>query len=165
MLFGISGKPVPTNLPYAMPINQACTIPGRSFPPCLVYAIAWRETIFGQTIGLWNASTVVSGDGGHGLLQLTSSFPAAWQDPSVNIGFAIQQFLMPDLIWWTQQIPGIQGDDLVRCVAASFNAGREGAWRGHMEGNVDKYTTGGDRGPYAADVLNIYHNLVMRGAP
>ncbi len=156
MLYGMSGGPLPANLPYAQDVIAAC---GSNFPPLVAYSVAARETIMGQLAGEWNAATVVSGDGGHGLFQLTSSFPSNWQDPQANARYAMENWLVPDMNWWRSQIPGLQGDDLIRCIAASFNAGRGGAWRGHQEGSIDLYTTDN----YGSGVLSIYKSLFLTG--
>lgn len=152
MRWGLAGGPIPQHLPYAAQIQSACE--DRNFSPLLAYAIAWRETIRGEVDGNWTAATVVSGDGGHGLFQLTSSYPPDWADPSANATYALDRFLIPDATYWVTRT-SIRGDDLVRCLAASFNAGLGGAWAGHEKGNVDLYTTDN----YAADVLRQYQRL------
>lgn len=158
MMFGMHGGPLPPTLPYAGAISAAC---GQLFPPLVAYSVACRESIIGEMNGKWDAATVVSGDNGHGLFQLTSWFPQHWEDPQTNAIAAVRNWFVPDMLWWRDQIPGVQGDDLVRCIAASFNAGRGGAWNGHIAGDVDKYTTDN----YAAGVLQIYRNLLQKGTP
>lgn len=158
MMFGMHGGPLPPSLPYAGAISNAC---GQLFPPLVAYSIACRESIIGEMNGKWTASKVVSGDGGYGLFQLTSYVPAGWDDPQQNATCAVRNWLVPDMLWWRQQIPGVDGDDLVRCIAASFNAGRGGAWRGHTQGSVDLYTSDN----YGAGVLQIYKNLLQKGRP
>lgn len=157
--WGISGRVIPTGLLYAGPIGKACQ--DRNFPPCFAYAIAARESIIGEMNGKWKASTVVSFDNGHGLFQLTSSWPSNWEDPYTNALYAIDNFLIPDIAQWIKRIPDLQANDLVRCAAASFNAGFGGAWSGHADGDVDKYTS--DR--YGQGVLDIYLNLLRKGEP
>ena len=56
---------------------------------------------------------------------------------------------------------GLELDDLVRAIAASFNAGIGGAAEGHAIGNVDAYTTNG----YAARALQNYQNLLRGVTP
>jgi hypothetical protein len=158
MRWGISGEPVSETLLYAVPINDAGIKQG--FPPTLAYSIAWIESIQGEVNGKWNAATVQSADGGWGLFQLTSFHPDNWQDPYVNAHFAIQDWLLPDAIYWFRHYE-YTGNDLIRCVAASFNAGLNGALKGHAEGDVGKYTT--DRYPDRA--LAVYEKLVATGKP
>lgn len=156
MIYGISGTALPAHLPYAANIQKICTTPVDNFSPCLAYAIAWRETIRGTK----NPVTVISGDGGHGLFQLTSSFPSDWDDVDANIRYALDHFLIDDLNFFANQ--GLRGDDLVRCVAAAFNSGQGTAWLNHQAGNVDLGTTGHN---YASDVLSNYHRLISGQDP
>lgn len=154
---GIDGGTLSPDLPYAAPVLSACGV--ADFFPSLAYAIFWRETISGEVAGMWTAATVVSPDGGHGLGQLTSlPIPPKWQDPYANALWAIDNFLKPaESFWKTFE----QGDDLVRCIAAEYNAGRGQAIKGHEEGNVDAYTTDN----YAAAVLGFYTSIVNAGKP
>jgi hypothetical protein len=161
LLYDISGVSIPKlnpALPYATTIQAPCLEHG--FPPCVAYAIAWRESISGEVHGSWNAATVLSGDGGHGLFQLTSEFPEGWDDEDINVRYALSNFLIPDLHQFARR--GLRGDDLVRLVAASFNAGATAAWEAHLTGNVDLATTGND---YSACVLETYQRLVKGLAP
>jgi hypothetical protein len=158
VIYGLSGAPVPSTLPYAGYINRACDV--ENFPPAFAYAIAWRETISGEGSSQWTAATVVSSDGGHGLYQLTASYPDDWQDPRANCEYAIDEFLRPAVSYW-HGLEGYSGDDLVRLVAATFNAGLGNARAGHGAGNVDLYTTQN----YAAGVLAIYKALIATGKP
>lgn len=158
MLYDISGKPIPTTLPYAAIIQSACQ--ELHYPPCVAYAIAWRESISGEVHGSWDARTVLSGDGGHGLFQLTSSFPEGWDDENVNVRYALSNFLVPSLHQFGGR--GLAGDDLVRIVAAAFNAGATAAWEAHLAGDVDLATTGND---YASAILATYHKLVKGENP
>jgi hypothetical protein len=154
MEHGIEAGTIPNHLPYAIDIQAGCE--EHNFSPALTYAVAWRETIRGELNGSWCAATVLSGDGGHGLFQLTSSWPENnWQDPKANTSFAITKFLIPSMNWFLDQ--GLTGEALIRCIAASFNAGIGGAWNAHLEGNVDLVTTGND---YAADVFQIYTAII-----
>lgn len=144
-------------LPYVSQVLQSCTL--LNWFQSVAYAIAWRESISGQVAGLWpNAATVLSDDGGHGLFQLTYSFPDEWDDPYRNALYAIVTFLEPAETYWAQVE---QGDNLVRCIAAEYNAGRDLALKGHDEGDVDKYTTDN----YAAAVLGFYHSILASGKP
>ena len=159
MRWGVSGQPLDANLPYASVIGTACT--QLDFPPCFAYAIGWVETISGEVAGLWpSAARVISGDGGHGLFQLTSWVPDNWDDPAVNTGYAIRDWLLPDVQYWNRQRAQV-GDALVKCVAASFNGGLGGAQRGFDEGDVNKYTTNG----YGSRVVAAYHRLVAGHRP
>lgn len=158
MIYNISGKPIPKTLPYAAIIQAPCVELG--FPPCLAYAIAWRESISGQMHGSWNAATVLSGDGGHGLFQLTSSFPEGWEDENVNVRYALSNFLLPALHEFARR--GLRGDDLARLVAASFNAGESAAWTAHLAGNVDLATSGNN---YAVSILATLHRLAQGKGP
>lgn len=158
MLYGISGKPIPKTLPYAATIQAPCVELG--FSPCLAYAIAWRESISGEVNGAWDARTILSGDGGHGLFQLTSAFPEGWENEDVNVRYALSTFLVPALHQFARR--GLLGDDLARLVAASFNAGERAAWEAHLAGNVDLATTGND---YSSSVLLNFHRLIKGENP
>jgi hypothetical protein len=153
MKYGLSGAPVPTALRYADAVNFGAE--QFDVSPFLCYAIAYRETIHGEIVGLWpNAATVVSDDGGHGLFQITSPpIPPGWADPYENARWAVQRFIVQALGQWA---PANQGDDLVRLVAVTFNAGYGNAKAGHEVGNVDLYSTN----DYGAGVLAYYHALV-----
>lgn len=148
---GISAKPVDESLPYAEEINTACQVGG--FSPLVAYAVKWNETA-----DLPNAATVVSADDGHGLFQLTASWPSGWRDPYTNALYAVDNFLVPAETYWA---PIVQGEDLVRCIAAEFNAGRSNAIAGHQNGDVDKYTTN----DYGRRALATYHKLLSGVAP
>jgi hypothetical protein len=158
MIYDISGRPIPKTLPYAATIQAPCVELG--FSPCLAYAIAWRESISGEVHGTWNAATVLSGDGGHGLFQLTSTFPEGWDDENINVRYALSNFLIPALHQFARR--GLRGEDLIRLVAASFNAGESAAWEAHLAGNVDLATTGND---YSTCVLASYGRLVKGEDP
>jgi hypothetical protein len=154
VLYEISGLSIPKQLPYAATIQGPCLELG--FPPCLAYAIAWRESISGEVNGSWNAATVLSGDGGHGLFQLTSTFPEGWDNENINVRYALSNFLIPALHQFARR--GLLGDDLARLVAASFNAGETAAWEAHLAGDCDLATTGND---YARAVLATFHRLIQ----
>ena len=158
MRWGVSGKPIPSGLPYEEQIKDACFV--YSFPPCLAYAIASVETIGGEVAGSWNAATVISADGGHGLFQLTSYVPPGWDDPATNASCAVLDWLVPDATRAFQELR-LSGDNLVRAVAASFNAGWYGMMSGHRLNDVDRFTTN----HYAARVLANYHKLVAGQSP
>jgi hypothetical protein len=155
MLHGIEGKPlrVDTGLPYA----ALCNVIGTEldFPPCLLYAVAFRECIgeYGE------APDILSFDGGHGLCQLTSSFPQDWADPGANLRYAVTQFLIPAMSYWAGQ--GEAGDALVKLVADTYNEGLSAAIEYHAEGNADLGTTN----HYGSNVLRIYHQLVAGEQP
>lgn len=127
---GISGAPLPAGFPYKDLIDSLSL--KYEVSPCLVGAIKMNES------GLTDSPDVESGDGGHGLMQLTSSYPDNWQDPATNIEYAIKNFIIPAWQYWDQYL---QADGLVRAIAASYNAGIGAAIEGHDKGNVDLYTT------------------------
>jgi len=158
MQFGIEAGIIPSHLPYSSPIQEACQAADLS--PALAYGIAFRESIRGELAGLWTAATVVSGDGGYGLFQLTSSYPKNWDQPRANADWALSQFIKPALTFFSAQ--GLTGEALIRCIAAAFNAGLETAWEAHNNGNVDACTTGCD---YAADVFAIYSAIIAGRTP
>ena len=158
MRFGISGHPIPAGLPYAAEITTACA--AEDMPPCLLYALAWRESIQGEVNGSWNAATVVSADGGHGLFQLTSSYPSNWADPTHNAAYAIADFVSPTIDYWNG-IHKFTGETLVLLVAATFNEGLGAAIRYHAEGDVDAGTTN----EYGHGVLAIYRTLISGQKP
>ena len=153
---GISGREVDESLPYASITNTVCD--NEQFFPAVAYAIFWQESIQGQVNGKWNAATVESDDGGHGIGQLTSSWPSDWQDPTANITYAVEHYLLPALDYWKSSL---QGDDLVRAIAATYNAGLGAALAGHAQGNIDLYTTD----DYAARALASYTAIVLTGKP
>lgn len=159
---GIAGAVVPLSLQYADEINRACVL--GDFSPMVAYAVKWNETA-----AMPNATTVISGDDGHGLFQITPEdwwtpemvsrwASIDWTNPYSNALFAVDYFLVPAETYW-QSI--FQGEDLVRAIAAEFNAGRTAAIDGHREGNLDKYTTKG----YAARALATYLRLLSGEAP
>jgi hypothetical protein len=147
---GISGLPLPAAFPYWQIFQDLCM--KYEVAPCLVGAIKVNES------GLTDPPDVMSGDGGHGLMQLTSSWPENWADPATNIEFAIVNFILPDWRYWDQYL---QGDGLVRAIAASYNAGLGNAIAGHEQGNLDLYTTDN----YAARALANYYQLAAGTLP
>ena len=151
-----SGNLNPT-LPYASEVTSASIV--TNIPTCLLYAICWHESIQGEINGSWIAATVVSADGGHGLGQLTSSYPENWDDPYSNACWAATYYIIPAAEYWVNQVtdPGA----LVKCIAATYNAGLGNAIAGHAQNNVDLYTTNN----YGAVVETIYFNLLTTGNP
>src|ERR1700676_3052262 len=156
--YGVSGADLPDNFPYKDAIDQACVL--FEFSPVLAGAVAWRETL---EIAAWIGTaypgktplTVVTGDGGHGLFQLTSEVPLNWENPFVNAQVAVRDYLAKDLEHWHAKY-GLEGEDLVRATAASFNAGWDQAEKWHLQGDVDLYTTH----RYGVGVLVNYRALV-----
>jgi soluble lytic murein transglycosylase-like protein len=142
---GIQSGVVPADWPFAKEIPAAAD--ARGFSAILIAAIQHNETD-----DMPDAATIVSADGGRGVMQLTATFPPNWKDPSVNIQYAIDFFLKPAEEFWADSEQGV---DLVRCIAAEYNAGRGNAIRGHDEGDVDLYTTNN----YAARALETYQKL------
>jgi hypothetical protein len=150
---------IPINYRYAWPIQSAAdNVKTSAF---LLYAIAETETIDGELAGMWDAASVVSADGGHGLFQLTSSYPSFWEDPRTNAQYAAANFVIPAWSFWATRYD-LVGDALVRAVAAEFNAGRANALAGYTEhGDVGFYTTK-QNGTTSYDrvVLGHYHELL-----
>jgi len=142
---GISGAPLPPGFPYK-DIIDALSVKYQ-VSPCLVGAIKVNES------GLSDPPDVMSGDGGHGLMQLTSSWPENWADPYANIEYAIAHFIVPAWQYWDQWL---QGEGLIRAIAASYNAGLGNAIAGHEKGNVDLYTTNN----YGQRALEHYQDLL-----
>jgi hypothetical protein len=103
----------------------------------------------------------ISGDGGHGIYQLTSFVPPQWDDPYTNAYWAIHSWLKPDMEYFNQAY-GLVGDDLIRITADSFNEGRQAAINYHLQGNADAGTTHAN---YGADVLNCVHFLLAGNPP
>lgn len=143
-------------LPYSDITNQVCVV--REFFPCVAYAIFWQESIEGETEGKWDAKTIVSEDGGHGIGQLTSSWPSNWEDPRANIDYAVEHFMVPAFHNWRGEL---LGSDLVRAIAATYNAGYGQAEAGHERGNLDTFTSD----DYASRALQTYNNLLTTGKP
>jgi len=159
MMHGISAAPVPAlGLPFADAVNLVC-MQKNSFP-CVLYAVGWRESI--REYGLAAATrTSDNNDGGHGIWQLTSSYPPNWQDPQANCAFAIDHFIIPALDFWFNRM-GQTDVALIKCIAAEFNAGRSGAMGGFTLGNVDQNTTHGN---YGHDVVTQYNRLLAHMPP
>lgn len=159
MLYGVSGAGLPSGLPYGDAIQAAAV--AANFPPCWLYAQGWQETI---KVAGWLQSMgkapddYISFDNGHGIFQLTSSWPDDWTDPNANAAYAIAHFLQPAVTFWHTTYQMV-GDDLVRSVAAEFNAGRGGAESGHRDGDVGKFTTHTGGIAYSDLVLKYYHQL------
>ncbi len=149
---GISAGPLPQiNLPFGTVVEKASD--DADFSPLVVYAIKVNES------GDGTDPAVQSDDGGHGLMQLTASFPQNWADPYANVAYAIVNFLIPAENFWAGQ--GFSGDDLVRAIAAEYNAGRFQALAGHNAGDFDRYTTNA----YAARALAHYTALRAGQSP
>ena len=147
---GIFGTSLDLSIRFAREITAACA--ATDWFPYVVAAIQQNETS-----ALPNAATIVSPDGGHGVMQLTATYPENWADPYANILYAIEHFLKPAEAYWCGHV---QGEDLVRAIAAEYNAGRGNAILGHKAGNLDLYTTD----HYAARALQAYLRLVHDGA-
>jgi hypothetical protein len=165
MRYGISGAPVPSGLPFAAQVMAASATAG--VPPCLVYAIKVNETGLGRVADVLQDGALSTGlmpDGsnaGHGIFQLTSSWPLTWADPQANANYAVRCFISPAIEFWNG-VHGYTGDALVRCVAASFNAGVGAAWLWHVEyNNVDAF----DTDHYGARALKHYHDLILGKSP
>jgi hypothetical protein len=159
MKYGVSGAPLPDGLDYGEAVRAAAS--ASDFAPCWLYAHAWQETI---KIDGMDAAGALSGDGGHGLLQLTASYPSNWDDPQANASYAITNFLEPAIAYWNG-VRGIDGDALVKCVAAEYNAGRTNAIKGYEAGDVGKYTTHTAGVSYSDLVLRYYRQLSAGQSP
>ncbi len=158
----ISGAPVPATLPYAAVVNAAAV--AANFWPMVAYAIFYHESIHGEVCGWWNACTVVSPDGGHGLGQLTPSasgipIDGDYADPANNAAQAIANYLVPLRDHYVAL--GFSGLTLLRFIAAAYNAGESNAWAGHLRGDLDLYTTNRDY----ADWVTAYFNALDAGTP
>jgi hypothetical protein len=156
---GIEGGPLTDKHEYAEIVNRLSAERGVS--PLLVYAIRLNETSEGfPPGGLQGGADPETGDmpdgsnAGHGIMQLTSSWPNDWSDPEANFKYAIEQFIEPDWNAWAEQT-GLQGDGLVRAIAASYNAGLGAAMLAHKRGDVDAVTTN----RYGERALEHYHAL------
>jgi hypothetical protein len=156
-IWGLSGASVASGLLYAGAINGSAQ--RANFPPPLLYAICFIESIGGEYNDEWNAATVISADGGHGLGQLTASYPDNWSDPSANADYAVSVFLVPAVNYWHGNMQ-LTGEALIKCVAATYNAGLGNAQLGFTDGNVDEYTTGHD---YGRRCIAVYNALVAGG--
>lgn len=158
MEYGISGAPLPAGFPCGSIIADACESAG--FFPLVVGAIKMNETGWSTNadelqIGA-DATTLLLPDGsraGVGLMQLTSSYPDNWRDPLATFLYAIHHFLIPALDAWKNDL---QGDDLVRAMAATYNGGLGAAEDGHAQGDLDLFTTD----HYAQRALTHYHALL-----
>ncbi len=146
MKYGISGGPLPGGLPYGAEIERACE--ALTFSPILAYAVKQNET------SPADPPSVTSADGGHGIFQLTASYPANWADPYANAVYAVAQFLLPAQEFWAAI--GYTGDNLVRLTAATFNEGLGNAIAAHKSGDVDRWTTN----RYGARALANFHALL-----
>lgn len=160
MRWGISGQALPAGLRYGDEISAACA--AYNFPPCFAYAIAWRESIRGEAGGKWNAATVVSADGGHGLFQLTSYVPDGWSDPLTNAEAALKYWLLPNVNAFYDRFE-LRGDALVKAAADAFNRGYGAVAADLSAGrDPDAASSGGN---YGADVLNQYQRLAAGENP
>lgn len=173
MIDGISGAPCPAAFPFSELIDELAA--QQNFFPCVVAAIKWNETTSNTDpkevqdgaiippgdITLVDPESILMPDGsqaGLGLMQLTSSFPRDWYVDGVNIEYAIEHFLVADWHYWRGTF---KGDDLVRAIACSYNAGPGNATKGHLEGDLDKYTTN----RYGERALAAYQALIAGKIP
>ncbi len=156
-MYGLSGKSVPSSYLYADVINQAAISKGVS--PIAMYAIAWRETLgvagwIKATYGV-DPADFISFDGGHGVFQLTASYPPDWNDVLQNALYAIDDFYEPYLQDWLAR--GYTGTTLLQLAADDYNAGDTPVDIAHKAGRADSATTGGN---YGSDVVLSYNNLL-----
>jgi hypothetical protein len=169
---GIESGPLPNiGLPFAAEIEKACALHD-TFSPLVAYAVKVNETSNSTDAAEMQDGTVPGTDyledgsnAGHGIFQLTSSWPSDWADPYANAAYAIWhddavlQGLRACETYWANQ--GVTGEGLVRAIAASFNAGINGAQQGHDCGNVDLNTTNN----YGARALSHYQALAAGRSP
>jgi hypothetical protein len=150
MLWGMSGKPCPPGLTGAGVFNSTRV-------PLLTAAIAQRETL---SVMPWaQALTYIAFDNGHGLMQLTSSWPpVGWDDALTNVAYAWSNFITPALNYW-HGLEQYTGDTLVLLVAATYNEGLSAARKYHASGDVDAETTD----EYGHGVLAYYTSLENTG--
>lgn len=146
---GIDGGPLASRHEYAAIVNGLSL--GFNVSPLLVYAIRLNETSEGDP------PDILSNDGGHGIMQLTSSYPSNWTDPTANISYAIAHFIEPDWQSWKEADPSLAGDDLIRCIAVGYNAGFGTALAAHRAGDVDRVSYSGH---YGVDAVRNYHALL-----
>lgn len=166
---GLSAGPLPRiPLPFRDEIERACE--ELNFSPLVAYAIKVNETNLSTDPGEIqigaDPKTLCMPDGspcGVGIFQLTSSHPDGWRDPYVCALEAIRGWLIPAETFWSAR--GMQAEDLVRAIAASFNAGIGGAEQGHAEGDIGKFTTFSGGVSYADRALNHYRKLLKGQAP
>ena len=156
MIYGLSGAPVNPTLLYAGYTNRAAV--DCNFPPAVIYAVAYHETI--SSYPKIDPATYISDDQGHGLCQLTASWPDGWADPYTNATYAILSFLEPAIKYW-HGLYGYQGTTLLKLVAATYNEGLGAAIKYHEQGNVDAGTTN----DYGQAIVDIYTNLTQKGIP
>lgn len=131
MEFGVLDPPLPPDAPFRQEIGLTCQ--SANISRSLVYAVGWNETLgeYGAKAAdkLQDGADPVTqkmpdgGDAGHGVFQLTSSWPPNWSDPVENCRYAINNFIRPAMHYWAAQ--GYRGEQLVLLTAAEFNAGRE----------------------------------------
>jgi membrane-bound lytic murein transglycosylase MltF len=135
--------------PYAEIVRQVAREQGRD--PLLLAALVDREDP-------WWDPNIVSGDGGHGLGQITSDTAwiasAAWWDPYTNLTKAAEM-LGVELDFFRSKFP----DDptlATQYALAAYNRGRTKVWAGAQRGEPpDTGTTDN----YATGVWSIYDRL------
>lgn len=172
---GLLAGPLPTglNLPFADAVARACA-QFATFSPLVAYAIKVNETGDSTDPAQMQDGTVPGTDhlsdgsnAGHGIFQLTSAWPMQWAAPEQNASFAIwhdgPEFagMHAAETYWAAR--DMQGDDLVRCIFASYNAGIGGAEQGHAEGDVGKYTTKDSSGANYADRALAHYKALAAG--
>lgn len=165
-MYGISASSLPDGFPFEHEIALACI--ERNWWPCLIGAVKLNETgLSTNPHELEEGANPITGllpngdNAGHGPMQLTAKWPADWFDPKANFLYAIDEYLAPAVSFWVMK--GLQGDALIKCVAASFNAGLQQAWKWHVDhSDVDYNTTRDGEGvPYGARALAHYHALLQ----
>jgi len=155
---GVSGAPIPFGLPFSEEVTKACK--PFDFPPCLAYAVRVNETDSGTDPSVMQIGSVdgLMPDGsnaGRGIFQETSSWAEHWDDPLANAVYAIAVFLQPDWMFWTENTD-LEGEQLVKVIAVSFNAGRGAAWKAHLQGDTDSASTAN----YGARAVSVYRSLI-----
>ncbi len=156
--------PAALALPFRAEVEAACAVMP-TFSPLVAYAVKYCETgLSTDPAELQKGAdpvTMLMPDGsnaGRGIFQLTSSFPLHWRNAYANALYAVERFLLPAEWFWAGQY-GMQGEELVRAVAAEYNAGRLGAIQGHDVADVGLFTTFSDGLSYADRCLLYYQHL------
>jgi soluble lytic murein transglycosylase-like protein len=128
----------------------------QAIDPLLIVAIVQREDP-------WWDPYIVSGDGGHGLMQITSDrawiASSNWSDPYTNMTKGVQM-LKENLAYFARK--GLVGSDQLRAALAAYNHGPRAVWLNISSNDqfigmaaVDRGTTNN----YSAGVYGTLANL------
>lgn len=97
---------------------------------------------------------------GRGLMQIdydSHEFARSgdWRDPDANIGYAIRNVLIGNIIYLKRNIPSLMDDDLMQAAIAGYNCGAGMVRKLIQQGaSVDKFTAHGN---YSVDVIARGH--------